>query len=378
MAALNCFLADGTVTLDMTNEAYLTDFSGLEQIYVNKYRGDKQSTTTINNNYIIIDYDINQHITYMPSSADHTDDSWGLDSVNLSFGDNVLYTTAVLDLPLYEKQNTYLSKIPVIRWDPSINLSNSYSSLHIEVLGDITTTELGMFDVSHIHYFIRNTGLDSTNIYTDKKFYNVSHTEVLRDDLRNFQILGYKKIDGSDNENTIKLYLTEKGISLDDVNTYENEPDSLVFVLNLLQDQATLETTFIGIDRLNSWYQQEVNELKNTVQANKTLSSVGLTLNEIPYDASSNLSGYARGKLIMDDILKRNTWNRSGDVSNNIDMSKVFDEGEYLVCDTTVAYVPTLTEHSNAGITELALQNSEDTNMVHIILRQYSGPQVIG
>jgi len=375
-ANFNCFVADGTVTLDMTNVAYLTDLSSLVQIHVNKYRGDRPTTTNINNNYIVIDYDINQHITYMPDSSDHTDDSWSLDRVNVSFDDDMLYThNVVLDLPLTENKNTYLSRIPMLRWDPSINILQSYSTVHIEILGDITTTKLGWFDVSHIHFFIRNNGIDSTNIYTDQKFYNTSHSEYLVEDLKNFQILGYKKENGSDSENTINLYLVEKNISLDDDKTYVNQPDRLQFVLDLARTQTTLETNSMGVDRLLNWYQQEVDALKYTVQTNKTLSSVGLTLYEIPYDASSNLSSYAREKLTMDNSNNRNTWNRPGqDLSNNIDMTKVFDEGECLVCDTNVAYVPTLTEHSSTGITEFALQNSGDSELVKIILRQKSVP----
>lgn len=372
---INCFIADGNVTLDMTNVAYLTDLSSLVQLHVNKYRGDKPTTTNINNNYIVIDYDINQHITYMPDSSLTNDDSWRLDSVDLSFGDDVLYTNAVLDLPLTENKNTYLSRIPMLRWDPSINILQSYSTVHIEILGDITTTELGMFDVSHIHFFIRNSGIGNTNIYTDQKYYNTSHSEYLVEDLRNFQILGYKKENGSESENTINLYLAEKNISLDDDKTYVNQPDRLQFVLDL--GRTNLEKNFMGVDTLNTWYQQEVDALKNTVQTNKTLNTVGLTLYEIPYDASSNLSSYARGKLTMDNSLNLNTWNRQGqDLSNNIDMRKVFDEGECLVCDTSIAYIPTLTERSNAGTTEFGLQNDGDSNLVKIILRQTSGSGV--
>ena len=302
--------------------------------------------------YVIIEYDINAHISKDFSNATN-DDSWDLSLITLSL-DNTdtsknLYdaTNVSISLPSETKNNIALAQLDVLIYqDASFNIDSSTSeSTRLEVNATVSVT-------SGARYELLKSSVDFSG---DLASY------TLKENASEYQIAGFKVENSTDASlSTIDEYGDHSNNDLTDILGASVSPDI----------GSTLTKPSVNIDLLKKWYNESITTLVSLVHDVSAISDLSFEINPVSYATNSTLSKWARTKITQDPSGNQ-LWS---DGVTTRDLSNPFYEGEYLICSNPFAFQPTVKDTNEDVHT---YNDNTSGTKCYVVLKQKTGKDVL-
>ena len=360
MSNITALMLNGSSNVSTNDISPIVDFSNI----VTDIYEVKRSQISLSNvaSYIVIEYDINQHITTQFNSYEPgKDDAWGLCPIHLKF-ENI--DNSSNNLYLYDLSNVTIHL-------PTENKEIVVAQINVDIIQD-PSNNIDMDTVTSEHTVLDlccNIGLKSDGHYSltqnDVLFNGDLVTYILKENPAEFQIAGYKiegTTDASSSSALLKAHeFFDGGDNGEGGHNGNNNNDYL---------QATLSTTSnlsvpnVNQTLLKEWYKDSIDTLINMVEGEKTIVDISFTFIQIDYDTNSSLSKWARSKIIQD-ISGNAVW--ADDSTRCLD--NPFSEGEYIICSSTFSYKPNVTDI--CGIHHE--YNSNNGNQCYVVLKQKTG-----